>query len=79
MSAPLIAARSCRRLRHEADNLAATAVRTEQAANRAGGPWLVRASRHMNQIATLDLGASMFFDHRDPEQVARLNSLRRAT
>lgn len=33
----------------------------------------------MNQIATLDLGASMFFDHRDPEQVARLNSLRRST
>jgi 2,5-diketo-D-gluconate reductase A len=31
------------------------------------------------RIAALDLGASMFFDHRDPEQVARLNSLRRTT
>jgi 2,5-diketo-D-gluconate reductase A len=33
----------------------------------------------LSQIATLDLGKSMFFDHRDPEQVARLNSLRRDT
>jgi 2,5-diketo-D-gluconate reductase A len=33
----------------------------------------------MMQIAGLDLGTTMFFDHRDPEQVARLNSLRRAT
>jgi 2,5-diketo-D-gluconate reductase A len=33
----------------------------------------------LSQIATLDLGQSMFFDHRDPEQVARLNSLRRDT
>jgi 2,5-diketo-D-gluconate reductase A len=31
------------------------------------------------RIAELDLGTSMFFDHRDPEHVARLNSLRRAT
>ena len=31
----------------------------------------------MTQIAALDLGQSMFFDHRDPEQVVRLNSLRR--
>lgn len=35
--------------------------------------------RQMNQIAALDLGASMFFDHRGPGQVARLSSLRRAT
>jgi len=33
----------------------------------------------MGQIAGLELGRSMFFDHRDPEQVARLNSLRRDT
>jgi len=33
----------------------------------------------MTQIAALDLGKSMFFDHRDPDQVARLNSLRRDT
>ena len=32
----------------------------------------------MTQIATLDTGMTMFFD-RDPEQVARLNSLRRTT
>jgi 2,5-diketo-D-gluconate reductase A len=31
------------------------------------------------RIAALDLVTSMFFDHRDPEQVARLNSLRRPT
>lgn len=31
------------------------------------------------RIAALDLATSMFFDHRDPEQVARLNSLHRAT
>ena len=33
----------------------------------------------MGQIAALDLGTSLFFDHRDPEQVARLNSLHRET
>jgi 2,5-diketo-D-gluconate reductase A len=33
----------------------------------------------MSRIATVDLGKSMFFDHRDPDQVARLNSLRRNT
>ena len=33
----------------------------------------------MSQIAALDLGKTMFFDHRDPEQVARMNSLRRDT
>ncbi len=33
----------------------------------------------MNKIAGLDLGTSMFFDHRDPAAVERLNSLRRAT
>lgn len=31
----------------------------------------------MRRIATLDLGRSMFFDHRDPEHVARLNSRQR--
>ena len=33
----------------------------------------------MAQIATLDTGSSLFFDHRDPEQVRRLNSLQRTT
>jgi len=33
----------------------------------------------MAQIASLDVGTSFFFDHRDPEQVARLNSLQRNT
>ena len=33
----------------------------------------------MGKIASLELGKSMFFDHRDPEQVARLNSLQRST
>jgi 2,5-diketo-D-gluconate reductase A len=33
----------------------------------------------MAQIAALELGTTMFFDHRDPEQVARLNSLQRPT
>lgn len=27
----------------------------------------------MNRIATLDTGASLFFDHRDPEMVKRLD------
>lgn len=33
----------------------------------------------MSKIAALDIGCSLFFDHRDPEHVARLNSLRRPT
>ena len=33
----------------------------------------------MHQIAALDTGMSLFFDHRDHEQVARMSSLRRAT
>jgi diketogulonate reductase-like aldo/keto reductase len=33
----------------------------------------------MARIATLDTGSSLFFDHRDPEQVRRLNSLQRST
>lgn len=33
----------------------------------------------MEQITTLDLGTTMFFDHRDPDQVERLNSLHRDT
>lgn len=28
----------------------------------------------MQEIATLDTGASLFFDHRDPAMVSRLNS-----
>jgi 2,5-diketo-D-gluconate reductase A len=32
------------------------------------------SEEEMQQIATLDKGASLFFDHRDPEAVARLNS-----
>lgn len=28
----------------------------------------------MTRIATLDTGASLFFDHRDPAMVTRLNS-----
>lgn len=33
----------------------------------------------MAGIATLDTGQTAFFDHHDAEQVARLDSLRRAT
>jgi 2,5-diketo-D-gluconate reductase A len=33
----------------------------------------------MTEIAALDTGKTMFFEHRDPKQVARLNSLRRKT
>lgn len=33
----------------------------------------------MNQFATLDLGQTVVLDHRDPEPVVRLNSLRRAS
>ena len=33
----------------------------------------------MAKIASLEIGTSLFFDHRDPEQVARLNSLKRST
>ncbi len=33
----------------------------------------------MAKIASLDIGKCLFFDHRDPEQVARLNSLKRNT
>ena len=31
-------------------------------------------SDEMSQIATLDIGASLFFDHRDPAMVSWLNS-----
>jgi 2,5-diketo-D-gluconate reductase A len=30
----------------------------------------------MNKIATLDTGASLFFDHRDPQMVSRLGGRR---
>jgi 2,5-diketo-D-gluconate reductase A len=30
----------------------------------------------MQQIATMDTGTSLFFDHRDPDMVARLASTR---
>jgi 2,5-diketo-D-gluconate reductase A len=39
----------------------------------------VLTADQMNAVTTLDLRQSMFFDHRDPEQVARLNSLHRST
>jgi 2,5-diketo-D-gluconate reductase A len=32
------------------------------------------SDEEMRQIATLDKGESLFFDHRDPEAVIRLNS-----
>ena len=37
------------------------------------------SNTEMEQVAGLELGTTMFFDHRDPEHVARLNSLRRDT
>ena len=37
-------------------------------------PKSVRRERQMTRIADLDTGASLFFDHRDPAMVTRLNS-----
>ena len=34
------------------------------------------AVEEMARIATMDTGASLFFDHRDPVMVSRLNSRR---
>jgi 2,5-diketo-D-gluconate reductase A len=31
----------------------------------------------MSRIATMDTGASLFFDHRDPAMVSQLNSRKR--
>ena len=42
-------------------------------------PWrgsLLLSDDDMNKVATLDTGASLFFDHRDPDMVSRLGGRR---